>query len=44
MDLTKMVHFAIRTLTPVLASISLDPVCKAQFAYNSSILLIIPRI
>ena len=28
MDLTKMVHFAIRILTPVLASLSLDPVCK----------------
>ena len=28
MDLTKMVHFAIRILTPVLASLSLVPVCK----------------
>ena len=35
MDLTKMVHFAIRTLTLVLDSISLDPVCKAQFAIHT---------
>ena len=35
MDLAKMVHLAIRTLTPVLASISLDPVCKAQFAIHT---------
>ena len=35
MDLTKMVHFAIRTLTPVFAIISLDPVCKAQFAIHT---------
>ena len=35
MDLTKLVHFAIRILTPVLAIISLDPVCKAQFAVHT---------
>ena len=35
MDLTKMIHFAIRTLTPVLASISLDPVCKVQYAIHT---------
>ena len=30
-----MVHFAIRILTPVLTSISLDPVCKAQYAIHT---------
>ena len=40
MDLTKMVHFAIRILTPVLASISLDPVCKVQFAIHTFLPLI----
>ena len=41
MDLTKMVHFAIRTLTLVLASVSLDPVCKAQYAIHTLLPLLL---